>query len=225
MSFCSGSFKIAELTSIQAPRSIAIFGNDAGNPTEGFYNQDNYEFGNLVVGGGSGTGRLTYLDTPLDALKRKAYEDGALLQQWLNNTLIAESDVTDLWIAPEPEVCIVMLKTWAEEADDRESLGFDWNGEAVVNSVAKACGNTVVVTHSAGINLYPFADHPNVTAIIAAHCKYSYVLKDSSHISETDADIRHLRPRNRERSVYDRHPLRHQQPIRQTALHRGLRWR
>ncbi|KAI7662961.1 putative beta-glucosidase [Hortaea werneckii] len=154
---------------LKAPRSIAVFGNDAGNPTEGFYNQNNYEFGNLVVGGGSGTGRLSYLDTPLDALKRKAYEDGALLQQWLNNTLIAESDVTDLWIAPEPEVCIVMLKTWAEEADDRESLGFDWNGEAVVNSVAKACGNTVVVTHSAGINLYPFADHPNVTAIIAAH--------------------------------------------------------
>ena len=127
----------------------------------------------MVVGGGSGTGRLTYLDTPLDALKRKAYEDGALLQQWLNNTLIAESDVTDLWIAPEPEVCIVMLKTWAEEADDRESLHFDWNGDAVVKSVANACGNTVVVTHSAGINLYPFADHPNVTAIIAAHCEYT----------------------------------------------------
>lgn len=156
---------------LKSPKSIAIFGNDAGDPIEGFYNQANYEFGTLVAGGGSGTGRATYIDTPLDAMKRKAYEDGALMQQWLNNTLIAESNVTDLWIAPEPEVCIVMLKTWAEEAADRDSLGFDWDGEAVVNSVAKACGNTVVVTHSAGINLMPFADHPNVTAIIAAHCK------------------------------------------------------
>ncbi|GAB7363512.1 hypothetical protein MBLNU230_g3781t1 [Neophaeotheca triangularis] len=154
---------------LKKPKSIAIFGNDAGDPTEGFYNQDNFEFGTLVAGGGSGTGRLTYIVTPLDAFKRKAYEDGALLQQWLNNTLIIESDVNDLWIEPEPEVCVVMLKTWAEEADDRESLSFDWNGAEVVESVASACGNTIVVTHSAGINLYPFADHPNVTAIVAAH--------------------------------------------------------
>ncbi|MXI72557.1 hypothetical protein GR255_26525, partial [Mycobacterium tuberculosis] len=79
------------------------------------------------------------------------------------------SNVTDLWIPKQPDVCLVFLKTWAEEAADREHLSVDWNGDDVVESVAKSCNNTIVVTHSSGINTLPWADHPNVTAILAAH--------------------------------------------------------
>jgi beta-glucosidase len=154
---------------LKAPKSIAVFGNDASEPTQGLLNQVKFEYGTLVSGGGSGTGRPSYLVTPLEAIKARAAEDNALVQYWLNNTLIANSNVTSLWIPKEPEVCIVLLKTWAEEAVDRSSLDVDWNGNEVVNSVAKACNNTIVVTHSSGINNLPFADHPNVTAIIAAH--------------------------------------------------------
>ncbi|KAK7943921.1 beta-glucosidase-related glycosidase [Apiospora aurea] len=154
---------------LKAPKSIAVFGNDAGDITEGFLNQKDYEFGTLAAGGGSGTGRLTYIITPLEAVKARAKKDGALVQQWLNNTLIASSNVTDLWNPTPPEVCIVFLKTWAEEGADRKHLSVDWDGEEIVASVAKDCANTVVVTHSSGINVLPFADHPNVTAILAAH--------------------------------------------------------
>ncbi|PSK41785.1 putative beta-glucosidase G [Elsinoe australis] len=154
---------------LKAPKSIAVFGNDAAEPTQGLLNQQNYEYGTLVAGGGSGTGRLTYLVTPLDAIKARAAEDNALVQYWLNNTLIANSNITTLWVPKEPEVCMVFLKTWAEEAADRESLNVDWNGDDVVESVAKSCNNTIVVTHSSGINVLPWADHPNVTAIVAAH--------------------------------------------------------
>ena len=45
----------------------------------------------------------------------------------------------------------------------------DWNGTALVESVASQCSNTIVVTHSGGLNVLPFADNPNVTAILAAH--------------------------------------------------------
>ncbi|KAF2181119.1 glycoside hydrolase family 3 protein [Zopfia rhizophila CBS 207.26] len=154
---------------LKAPKNIAIFGNDAGEDTQGFYNQVDFEYGTLVAGGGSGTGRLTYLITPLAAIKERAARDNALVQQWLNNTLIINSNVTDLWIPQEPDVCLVFLKTWAEEAADRLHLSVDWDGNDVVESVAKYCSNTVVVTHSSGINTLPFADHPNVTAILAAH--------------------------------------------------------
>lgn len=154
---------------LKAPKSIAVFGNDAGEITEGLLNQKSYEFGTLAAGGGSGTGRLTYLITPLEAVKARAKKDGAIVQQWLNNTLIASSNVTDLWNPTPPEACIVFLKTWAEEAADRKHLSVDWDGEDVVASVAKSCSNTIVVTHSSGINVLPFADHPNVTAILAAH--------------------------------------------------------
>lgn len=154
---------------LKVPKSIAIFGNDAGDITEGFYNQADYEFGTLTAGGGSGTGRMTYLVSPLTAINARARQDGALVQQWLNNTLIATSDVRTLWVPTPPEVCLVFLKTWAEEAADRASLSSDWDGDAVVESVASQCNNTVVVSHSSGINILPWASHPNVTAIVAAH--------------------------------------------------------
>ncbi|KAF1970915.1 hypothetical protein BU23DRAFT_201673 [Bimuria novae-zelandiae CBS 107.79] len=155
---------------LKAPKNIAVFGNDAAEPTQGQLNQQNYEFGNLIAGGGSGTGQLTYLITPLRAIQERAAQDNAkIVQYWLNNTLIANADVDALLIPDRPEVCIVFLKSWAAEAEDRATLHVDWDGDAVVESVASKCNNTVVVTHAAGINLLPWADHPNVTAILAAH--------------------------------------------------------
>jgi beta-glucosidase len=156
---------------LKAPKNIAVFGNDAGAPTQSsVLNQVNYEYGTLAAGGGSGTGQFTYLVTPLQALQAKAQQDKALVQYWLNNTLVANSNISTLLIPRGvPDVCIVMLKTWAQEAEDRQHLSVDWNGNGVVESVAKYCNNTVVVTHSSGVNTLPFADHPNVTAILAAH--------------------------------------------------------
>ena len=154
---------------LKAPMSIAVFGNDAGEDTMGSYSTSNFEYGTLGAGGGSGTGRFTYLVSPLEAIKARAAQDKALVQSWLNNTLIATTDVTTLWVPKTPDVCLVFLKTWAEEGDDRTSLNNDWYGNEVVSSVAAKCNNTVVVTHSSGVNILPFADHPNVTAVLAAH--------------------------------------------------------
>ena len=154
---------------LKAPKSIAVFGNDAGEDTMGYYNRNNFEYGTLSVGGGSGTGRLTYLVSPLAAIKAKAQEVNALVQQFMNNTMIATTSISSLVVPTPPEVCLVFLKTWAQEGNDRDSLDLDWDGNAVVESVAAYCNNTVVVTHSSGINDLPWADHPNVTAIIAAH--------------------------------------------------------
>jgi hypothetical protein len=156
---------------LKAPRNIAVFGNDAGQPTQSsVLNQANYEYGTLSAGGGSGTGQFTYLVTPLQAIQTRAKSDGGIVQYWLNNTLVAASDVNTLLIPRgQPDVCIVMLKTWAEEGADRAHLSVDWNGNGVVESVAAVCNNTIVVTHSSGVNTLPWSDHPNVTAILAAH--------------------------------------------------------
>lgn len=156
---------------LKAPKNIAIFGNDASEPTQGQLNQDPYEFGTFYSGGGSGTGRPTNLISPLRAIQERAAQDNStkIVQYWLNNTLIANSDIDTLLIPDRPEVCIVMLKTWAAEGVDRAYLHSDYDGDAVVESVASKCNNTVVVTHSAGINILPWADHENVTAIVAAH--------------------------------------------------------
>ncbi|KAJ4363052.1 hypothetical protein N0V83_010170 [Neocucurbitaria cava] len=156
---------------LQAPKNIAVFGNDASDPTQSsVLNQVDFEYGTLASGGGSGTGQFSYLITPLRAIQDRATQDGGLVHYWLNNTLIANSNVSDLLIPRQvPDVCIVMLKTWAQEAEDRAHLSVDHNGNDVVEAVAAACNNTVVVTHSSGVNTLPWSDHPNVTAILAAH--------------------------------------------------------
>jgi beta-glucosidase len=154
---------------LKGPRTIAVFGNDAGDITEGTPNQQIFEFGTLAVGGGSGAARFTYLVTPLEAVKARAAKDNALVQHFLNNTLINAQGVTPLWNPQEPEVCLVFLKGWAAEATDRLTLDLDWEGNEVVETVARDCSNTIVVTHSSGVNSLPFAEHPNVTAILVAH--------------------------------------------------------
>jgi beta-glucosidase len=157
---------------LKAPKSIAIYGNDAGEITEGPLNQAQFEFGTQAIGGGSGAGLFTYLVTPLEAIKARARQDGALVEFWLNNTVVLNRDASAWAQTPlpnEPEVCLVFLKGWAAEAADRESLNLDWKGDELVEAVASNCNNTVVVTHSSGINVLPWADNPNVTAILLAH--------------------------------------------------------
>lgn len=158
---------------LKSPRYIGIFGNDAGEPQNGplnrFGSQESLVYGTYAVGGGSGAARVSYLVTPQEAIKARAMRDGTLVETWLNNTLVATSEMTDLWNYRGPDVCLVFLKSWAREVIDRENLELDWDGNQVVESVAQECNNTIVVTHSPGVNTMPFADNPNVTAILVAH--------------------------------------------------------
>jgi len=150
-------------------RNVAIFGNDAGPITQATTVRGNYQYGVLANSGSSGSCRFSTLSTPLNAISSRAEEGGAIVQVWMNNTLIIENGASALLDPQVPDVCLVFVKSWAVEGEDRQSLEFDWNGNAVVESVANYCNNTVVVTHSAGVNVMAFADHPNVTAILAAH--------------------------------------------------------
>ena len=85
---------------LKMPKNIGVFGNDAGDVTDGLYfgadpdlQNIGFEYGVLPVGGGSGTGRMTYVISPLDAIKTKAAQQGnnALVQYVLNNTLVIDS--------------------------------------------------------------------------------------------------------------------------------------
>lgn len=163
---------------LDKPANIGVFGNDAADMADGLYlgaNRDlrnvGYDQGVLPVGGGSGTGRLTYVISPLEAIKARAAQQGnkPLVQYVLNNTLVTNSNGYGILFPRPPDVCLVFLKTWATEGYDRPSLLVDWNGTALVETVAAQCPNTIVVTNSGGINALPFSNHPNVTAILAAH--------------------------------------------------------
>ncbi|KAF2798415.1 glycoside hydrolase family 3 protein [Melanomma pulvis-pyrius CBS 109.77] len=150
-------------------KHIAVFGNDAANVVDsgGSHNSHGWDIGTIYIGGGSGTVRLEDPVSPLEAIKERAKRDGSRVKFIANNTAIAAGEFQTIY--PLPQVCLVFLKTWASEGQDRTSLENDFDSTAVVNSVASWCTNTVVVTHSGGVNTMPWAHNPNITGILAAH--------------------------------------------------------
>lgn len=154
---------------LKAPRNIGVFGNDAGMPTDGLVYDGSIgpEYGTVDIGGGSGTGRHMSLISPLEAIKARASTIGATVQYILSNKVIATNDFRPIY--PIPDICLVFTKSWATEGSDRVSFEADWNSTTVVNNVADLCNRTIVITHSGNINTMPWANHPNVKAILAAH--------------------------------------------------------
>ena len=127
-----------------------------------------YNIGTLAVGGGSGTGRFSHVVSPLESIQARVESYGGVVQYVTDNDYITQGDLTTM--APvSPDVCIVFLKSWASEGNDRTSLIADWNSTVVVERVAAVCNNTVVVVHGAAPNTMPWRNNPNVTAILAAH--------------------------------------------------------
>ena len=156
---------------LKAPKYLGIFGNDAGEVTQGFYRPtqppNDVNTGTLVVGGGSGTGRATYIVSPLETLKTRGREVGAEVQYVTDNNVLAANAFQGVY--PPPEICVVFQQTFASESFDRLEWELDGNSTAVINNVADYCGNTIVVTHSGGVNTMPWADNPKIGAILAAH--------------------------------------------------------
>ena len=162
---------------LKTPKNIGVFGNDAADFTKGQYSlvvsaagllDGDYNLGTLAVGGGSGTGRFPYVVSPLEAIKVRGRSYGATVQYITDNDYIVQGGLAALAPIP-PEVCIVFLKSWASEGNDRSTLVAEWNSTAVVNQTATICNNTVVVLHGAAPNTMPWRNNPNVTAILAAH--------------------------------------------------------
>lgn len=156
---------------LKSPKVIGVFGNDAGDFTNGFFRPseapESVNTGTMVIGGGSGTGRPSYVVSPLDAIKDKAKEIEAQVLYVTHNEVLANKDFRGIY--PPPEICLVFQQTFASESFDRTSFELDGNSTAVINNVADFCGNTVVVTHSGGVNTMPWANNSKIGAVLAAH--------------------------------------------------------
>ena len=156
---------------LKSPKVIGVFGNDAGDFTDGFFRPseapESVNTGTMIIGGGSGTGRPPYVVSPLDAIKAKASETEAQVFYVTHNEVLANNDFRGVY--PPPELCLVFQQTFASESFDRTSFELDGNSTAVINNVANFCSNTVVVTHSGGVNTMPWANNTKIGAILAAH--------------------------------------------------------
>ncbi|OAL53502.1 hypothetical protein IQ07DRAFT_640558 [Pyrenochaeta sp. DS3sAY3a] len=166
--------------------NIGLLGNAGGEVSPGpvqvfgTANPYGYENGMLIIGGGSATTRLARTQTYFEKLKARVLDENpaALVQIMSDNNILvlpprAEFEGVTLTqgsgqLIPAPEVCIVFLKLWASENQDRLDVDPDWQGSTIVANVAAVCANTVVVVENAVIPYMPWADHPNVTAILFA---------------------------------------------------------
>lgn len=117
--------------------------------------------GTLMVGGGSGAGTGSYIDAPLHALQRQAYDDDTFLA-W-------DTASMEPFVNPASDACLVFINEASSEGWDRPYLA-DPTSDRLVQNVAAKCSNTIVVIHNAGIRLVDeWIDHPNVTAVLYAH--------------------------------------------------------
>lgn len=147
--------------------NIAIFGSDAGDPPVLVYPDDGPDFGTLAIGGGAGGGRSTYIISPLEAIRSRASKPDRV-QFITDNNIISNGDFSSLY--PKPAVCLLFLNSWSVEGADRTTLEADDDANVLVERVSSFCSQrTIVVTHSSGVNLMPWASNPNVSAIVAAH--------------------------------------------------------
>ncbi|GLZ33307.1 glycosyl hydrolase [Lentzea sp. NBRC 105346] len=126
------------------PKSIALIGPYAGAAMTG--------------GGGSSKVKPLYTVNPLDGLKTRT------------TAPISYTDGKDLELAKEAaknaEVAIVMVGDNATEGRDKPSLALDGNQDALIEAVAAANPNTVVVLKSGGPVLMPWLD--KVPALLEA---------------------------------------------------------
>jgi len=156
--------------------SFALIGSDAGPPLKGKGPNTCVDHGcidgTVAQGWGSGTADFPYLISPLEAFQRVAEERQFTLEYFLDDWNLAVAAQT----ATEADVAVVFSSTTSGEGyitvdgneGDRNNISLWRNGDRLIEAVAGANANTVVVIHSVGPVLMPWINHPNISAVIWA---------------------------------------------------------
>ena len=107
---------------LKSPRLVSVFGYDAKGPETLEYTEISLAGNSPLiqknhtqwVGGGSGENSPAYVDAPIDALQRQAYEDGSSIL-WDFNSI-------DPLLDPTSDACLVFINSYATESQDRQGL-------------------------------------------------------------------------------------------------------
>lgn len=161
------------------PNRISVLGSDAGPAFMGsnYFLDRGGSDGTLGIGWGSGSAEYSYLVSPYEALQRRAIQDGTSFQWSFNDFDLARAKaVSNELLGVDASIVFVQsdsgegYHTIDENAGDRNNLTAWHQGNELIKAVASVQSNTIVVIHSPGqLDVEPWADHPNVTAILFAH--------------------------------------------------------
>ncbi|KAK4112785.1 glycoside hydrolase family 3 protein [Canariomyces notabilis] len=159
---------------LQKPRKIALFGSASVVNPQGMNacTDKGCNTGALGMGWGSGTTNYPYFVSPADALRARAQSDGTTLSVQSTDSTSGVSGV-----ASGADAAIVVITADSGEgyitvegnAGDRNDLEPWHNGNQLVQAVAGANKNTIVVLHSVGpIILETILATPGVRAVVWA---------------------------------------------------------
>lgn len=137
--------------------------------------------GHMTAVGGSAMGSLAYVTTPVQKFVERAATDGFMLRWWLTDEVVLSSSQgrsphgtgTELsentaGVAQYSDACVVFVNAWGGEGADRTELRNE-DQDDLVNAVADACNNTIVVVNTVGPRvLDSWVEHQNVTAVLYA---------------------------------------------------------
>ncbi|CEP14528.1 hypothetical protein [Parasitella parasitica] len=160
---------ILPLSSSQT-RTLSIIGADAGPNPKGLNCEDHgCNDGSLAQGWGSGTANYPYLITPLEGIKHRAGNRMTITE------LLSDTDIaTAKKLASEADIALVFVNANSGEEfitveghkGDRNHLNIWHDGDKLIEAVAEANNNTIVVVHSVGPVLMPWLNHPHIKAVV-----------------------------------------------------------
>ncbi|CUA77162.1 beta-glucosidase [Rhizoctonia solani] len=159
---------------LKKSKFVAVFGQDAGANPDGLLacgsiNQcatEHANNGTVSTGGGSGAAFAPYIVTPLEGIQSRTKADSTQVN-WMLNDLDLATAKTNAIIA---DTSIVFTYSYQTEFVDRDNLTLWSNGDALINTVAAECNNTIVVIHSGQqVLMESWIDNPNVTAVVFAY--------------------------------------------------------
>ncbi|KAG2221285.1 hypothetical protein INT45_000198 [Circinella minor] len=153
-------------------KKLAVIGSDAGADPEGLNKcpDANCSRGTLTQGWGSGSCYLPYLVTPLDGITNRVDDSVEIthtFDDWNLESagkLAADADIAFVFAKSDSGEMYIVVD---DNPGDRNNLTLWYNGDNLINAVADANENTVVVIHSVGpIDMNAWIDHPNIKAIV-----------------------------------------------------------
>lgn len=152
---------------------ISVFGTDARNNSGGLNScsDQGCDNGVLGMGWGSGSAKYPYLDTPIDAIRRRS--PNVTFYDTDSFPSLSQTPTTD-------EIAIVFINSDSGEnyitvdsnPGDRTTAGLNaWhNGDKLVQDAAAKYSTVIVVIHTVGpILLEAWHDLPSVKAVLVAH--------------------------------------------------------
>ena len=126
--------------------------------------------GALIVGWGSGSAYPTEYQSPFEALRRRANEDGVHVTGTTESWNMSLPQV----IAKKTDVRVVYVLATSGEADavvdgnlgDRNNVSLWHNGDELIDTVASKGKTIVVVTTVGAVDMEPWINHPNISAVL-----------------------------------------------------------